>query len=71
MSGGGTRPWAVRVQEGPRGKLIPFVVKLFKAPHLDQHPHLADEMPPQATLHRQPVQDFLLIRKRTNAKVGQ
>ena len=45
MSGGGTRPWAVRVQEGPRGKLIPFVVKLFKVSHLDQHPHLAAEMP--------------------------
>jgi len=44
MPGGGTRPWAVRVQEGPRGKLVPFVVKLFKASHLDQHPHLAAEV---------------------------
>ncbi|WP_019946945.1 HipA family kinase [Hymenobacter aerophilus] len=44
MPGGGTRPWAVRVQEGPGGKLSPFVVKLFKASHLDQHPHLAAEV---------------------------
>ncbi len=44
MPGGGTRPWAVRVREGPRGKLSPFVVKLFKASHLDQHPHLAAEV---------------------------
>ena len=71
MSGGGTRTWAARVQKGPRGKLIPFAVKLFKVSHLDQHPHLAAKMLPQVTLHRQPVQDFLLIRKRTNAKVGQ
>lgn len=44
MPGGGTRPWAVYVREGIRGKLQPFVVKLFKASHLDQHPHLAAEV---------------------------
>ena len=44
MPGGGTRPWAVYVREGNRDKLQPFVVKLFRASHLDQHPHLAAEV---------------------------
>jgi hypothetical protein len=43
LPGGGTRPWAVYVRDGPRGRLQPFVVKLFRASHLDQHPHLAAE----------------------------
>lgn len=44
LPGGGTRPWAIYAREGGRGKLQPFVVKLFRASHLDQHPHLAAEV---------------------------
>jgi len=44
MPGGGTRPWAVYVRESRSSKLLPFVVKLFRASHLDQHPHLAAEV---------------------------
>jgi hypothetical protein len=44
MPGGGTRPWAVYVRDSASRKLQPFVVKLFRASHLDQHPHLAAEV---------------------------
>ena len=67
----------VRYKQQPRqrGKLLgkPGVVKCRhnRFARARRRHHQVAEMPPQATLHRQPVQDFLLIRKRTNAKVGQ